>query len=68
MATNEVKWTGVASKCPNLVHPSTDGDADFVSTDNAHPLWYRDAGLRRNVALGLGLCLVIATNVSRPVR
>lgn len=32
--------------------------------DNTDPRWYKDAGLRRNVALGLGLCLVIATNVS----
>ncbi|KAF4218822.1 hypothetical protein CNMCM5878_004418 [Aspergillus fumigatiaffinis] len=31
--------------------------------NNTHPIWYKDAGLRRNVALGLGLCLVIATNV-----
>ena len=36
----------------------------FSLLDNTHPIWYKDAGLRRNVALGLGLCLVIATNVS----
>ncbi|OXH63283.1 hexose transporter protein, partial [Cryptococcus neoformans] len=29
---------------------------------NTNPIWYKDAGLRRNVAHGLGLCLVIATN------
>ncbi|KAH7168190.1 hexose transporter protein [Fusarium sp. MPI-SDFR-AT-0072] len=33
--------------------------------NNANPLWYKDTGLRRNVALGLGLCLVIATNVNQ---
>ncbi|EEU33847.1 uncharacterized protein NECHADRAFT_55951 [Fusarium vanettenii 77-13-4] len=32
--------------------------------NNTNPVWYKDAGLRHNVALGLGLCLVIATNVS----
>ncbi|KFY50102.1 hypothetical protein V495_00348 [Pseudogymnoascus sp. VKM F-4514 (FW-929)] len=32
--------------------------------NNTHPIWYKDSGLRRNVVLGLGLCLVIATNVS----
>ncbi|RKL22980.1 hypothetical protein BFJ68_g1185 [Fusarium oxysporum] len=32
-------------------------------SNNTDPTWYKDAGLRRNVALGLGLCLVIATNV-----
>ncbi|EWZ38810.1 hypothetical protein FOCG_05200 [Fusarium oxysporum f. sp. radicis-lycopersici 26381] len=31
-------------------------------SNNTDPTWYKDAGLRRNVALGLGLCLVIATN------
>ncbi|EEY22938.1 hexose transporter protein [Verticillium alfalfae VaMs.102] len=30
--------------------------------NNTNPIWYKDAGLRRNVAFGLGLCLVIATN------
>ncbi|OWZ55894.1 hexose transporter protein [Cryptococcus neoformans 125.91] len=30
--------------------------------NNTNPIWYKDAGLRRNVAHGLGLCLVIATN------
>ncbi|WWC89933.1 uncharacterized protein L201_004862 [Kwoniella dendrophila CBS 6074] len=30
--------------------------------NNAHAIWYKDAGLRKNVAFGLGLCLVIATN------
>lgn len=38
--------------------------ADYSLLDNTHPIWYKDSGLRRNVALGLGLCLVIATNVS----
>ncbi|KAG7133769.1 Lactose permease like protein [Verticillium longisporum] len=32
--------------------------------NNTNPIWYKDAGLRRNVAFGLGLCLVIATNGS----
>lgn len=31
--------------------------------DNTNPLWYKDSGLRHNVALGLGLCLTLATNV-----
>ncbi|KAF7133885.1 hypothetical protein CNMCM5793_005351 [Aspergillus hiratsukae] len=31
--------------------------------NNTNPIWYKDKGLRRNVALGLGLCLVIATNI-----
>jgi MFS family permease len=30
--------------------------------NNTHPIWYKDPGLRWNVAHGLGLCLVIATN------
>lgn len=30
--------------------------------NNTHPRWYKDAGLRQNVAFGLGLCLVIAVN------
>ncbi|KAL2129614.1 hypothetical protein VTI74DRAFT_7529 [Chaetomium olivicolor] len=30
--------------------------------NNTDPIWYNDKGLRRNVALGLGLCLVVATN------
>ncbi|KAB8073073.1 hexose transporter protein [Aspergillus leporis] len=34
-------------------------------SNNTHRIWYKDAGLRRNVALGLGLCLVIATNVNQ---
>ncbi|UKZ91441.1 uncharacterized protein TrAFT101_006419 [Trichoderma asperellum] len=34
--------------------------------NNTNPIWYKDAGLRRNVALGLGLCLVIATNGCEP--
>ncbi|CAG7560652.1 unnamed protein product [Fusarium equiseti] len=33
--------------------------------NNTNPTWYKDAGLRRNVALGLGLCLVIATNIKQ---
>ncbi|KAG4430182.1 hypothetical protein IFR05_014341 [Cadophora sp. M221] len=37
-------------------------------SNNTHALWYKDAGLRRNVALGLGLCLVIATNASILIR
>lgn len=36
--------------------------------DNTHTIWYKDAGLRRNVAFGLGLCLVIATNVNKLFR
>lgn len=32
--------------------------------DNTHPIWYKNAGLRRNAAFGLGLSLVIATDVS----
>lgn len=42
------------------------GNIDYwlFASDNTHPIWYKDVGLRRNVALGLGLCLVIATNVS----
>ncbi|KAJ5116820.1 hexose transporter protein [Penicillium angulare] len=31
-------------------------------SNNTNPIWYKDASLRRNVALGLGLCLVITTN------
>jgi len=30
--------------------------------NNTHPNWRKDPGLRWNVAHGLGLCLVIATN------
>lgn len=30
--------------------------------NNTNAIWYKDSGLRRNVAFGLGLCLVIATN------
>jgi hypothetical protein len=41
---------------------------DCSLPDNTHRIWYKDAGLRRNVALGLGLCLVIATNVSNHFR
>lgn len=40
--------------------------SQLTATDNAHAQWYKDAGLRWNVFHGLGLCLVIATNVSAP--
>ncbi|RSL53227.1 hypothetical protein CEP54_010483 [Fusarium duplospermum] len=37
-------------------------DQNGHKRDNTNPVWYKDAGLRRNVTLGLGLCLIIATN------
>ncbi|PLB53257.1 hexose transporter protein [Aspergillus steynii IBT 23096] len=34
-------------------------------SNNTNHIWYKDACLRRNVAFGLGLCLVIANNVNQ---
>jgi hypothetical protein len=59
----KVKWSDVPSEYWRAKSQAAQCHANISLPDNTNPRWYKDAGLRHNVALGLGLCLVISTNV-----
>lgn len=65
--SNKIKWQDVPSALRYLSddHNNVQKLTKWLRVDNTNPIWYKDAGLRSNVAHGLGLCLVIATNVGQ---